>query len=347
MARLVLVTPYAAEANNGNARTAMRWARLLRLWHHVDVLTAWDGRPADALIALHARRSASSVFAWSEAWPRLPIAVVMTGTDLNADLPAGDADAHRSVRLADRVVVLHPRAVDALPAAARARACVVQPSCTARAAVAKPRDRLRVVVVGHLRDEKSPRTVFEAVRQVAVRPDIRIDLIGRALDPELGAQALALAGTHPAFRWLGGLSHGATRRRMQHAHLLWNPSRSEGAPTVVVEALRSGTPVVASAIDGHRGLLGEDWPALHPVGDAAAAVAWLVRARDDPAWLAALAARGDRIAARFDPAVEQAALRAMVDGLLAGPGRPRDDPATMPPAPAEQAGTAPKPETPA
>jgi putative glycosyltransferase (TIGR04348 family) len=345
MARLVLVTPYAADANNGNARTAVRWARLLRPWHRVDVCTTWDGRRGDALVALHARRSAGSVLAWSEAMPRRPIVVVMTGTDLNADLPAGDADAHRSVQLADRVVVLHPRAVGALPTAARGRACVVQPSCAARMPVAKPDDRLRVVVVGHLRDEKSPRTVFEAVRQVAVRPDIRIDLIGRALDPELGAQALALAGTHPAFRWLGGLPHGTTRRRIQHAHLLWNPSRSEGAPTVVVEALRSGTPVVASAIDGHRGLLGDDWPALHAVGDAAAAAALLLRARDDPGWSAALMEQAARLADRFDPAVEQAALRAMVDRLLAAPGRPCVDPATMPAAPVAQDRAAPTPET--
>ena len=57
------------------------------------------GEPADAMIALHARRSAQSIAAWAESRPRRPLAVVLTGTDLYRDIRF-DADAKRSLQLA-------------------------------------------------------------------------------------------------------------------------------------------------------------------------------------------------------------------------------------------------------
>ena len=42
---------------------------------------------------------------------------------------------------------------------------------------------LRALMVGHLREEKSPRTYFDAARRLADRQDLRLDHIGGALDP--------------------------------------------------------------------------------------------------------------------------------------------------------------------
>jgi glycosyltransferase involved in cell wall biosynthesis len=83
-----------------------------------------------------------------------------------------------------------------------------------------------------------------------------------------------------------------------------------------MEALRSGTPVVASRIPGNTGLLGIDHPALFEVGDAAALAALLQQARDDPAMLTAWRASGDRRAPLFDPARERDTLRAAVRDAL-------------------------------
>ncbi|MBK7660817.1 MAG: hypothetical protein IPJ28_17600 [Betaproteobacteria bacterium] len=74
----ILVTPGTPEANNGNWRTARRWAGLLAGVARPIVQFAWDGRPADILIALHARKSAGSVERFKAAFPDRRIVVVLT-----------------------------------------------------------------------------------------------------------------------------------------------------------------------------------------------------------------------------------------------------------------------------
>ena len=91
-ARIALVTPALAAANNGNWQTASRWARFLAADYRVTVLPRWQGEPADVLIALHARRSAPSIAAWAAQAERRPLIVVLTGTDLYRDIDL-DADA--------------------------------------------------------------------------------------------------------------------------------------------------------------------------------------------------------------------------------------------------------------
>ena len=88
--------------------------------------------------------------------------------------------------------------------------------------------------------------------------------------------------------------------------------------------MRSGTPVLASRIDGNLGLLGSDYEGLFDPGDDAALAALLERARDDPDMLARLAARLALRAALFAPEAERAALHGLVGSLLAQPptGRP-------------------------
>jgi putative glycosyltransferase (TIGR04348 family) len=317
---IVLVTPALADANNGNWQTARRWARFLARAYRVELTARWSGGDAALMIALHARRSAASVEAWRAAFPQRPLLLVLTGTDLYRDI-AHDASAQRSLQLADRLVVLNDHGAAALPPPRRARCRVVLQSCPARRPVGKTTRHLRALMVGHLRDEKDPATYLRAARRLADRPDIRLDHIGAALDPALGAQAAAGAAELPGYRWLGPLPHGLTRGRIQQAHLLVHASRMEGGAHVVIEALRSGTPVLASRIDGNLGLLGDDYPALFEVGDDAALAAWLRRLRDDPAMLADLRQRCDARAGRFAPEAESATLHRLVAELL-HPGVP-------------------------
>ena len=63
----------------------------------------------------------------------------------------------------------------------------------------------------------------------------------------------------PNYRWLGALPHEATRRHIQQAHLMIHTSRMEGGAHVIIEAVVSGTPVLASRIDGNIGMLGDDF----------------------------------------------------------------------------------------
>ncbi|MCD6682039.1 MAG: TIGR04348 family glycosyltransferase [Burkholderiaceae bacterium] len=312
---LVIVTPANADANNGNWRTARRWARFLSVDHRVRLVQEWCGGDDALMIALHARRSAASIAAWRARHPRRPLALVLTGTDLYRDIDV-DADAQRSLAIADRLVVLNERGPAALPVQFRSRTVVILQSFPARSRAAKTRRELRAVMVGHLREEKRPGTFFDAARRLADRSDIFFEHIGDALDPTIAAEALALAADDTRYRWRGPLSHRQTLARIRAAHVLVHPSRIEGGAHVVIEAVRSGTAVLASRIDGNVGLLGEDYAGYFPVDDSATLAALLQRVRDDSHSLETLQAQCDARAALFEPALESEAVRSMVSDLL-------------------------------
>ena len=308
---LCLVTPALAAANNGNWQTAWRWSRMLGSLYTVRLRAQWDGGDDDILLALHARRSAPSIAAFAAAYPRRPLIVALTGTDLYGDI-AVDAGAQRSLELAHRLIVLHEAAPQDVPAPHRAKTAVCFQSTPARKTLPKTARHLRAVMVGHLRDVKSPQTLFAAARLLAARDDILIDHIGAPLDANLGRAAERCAAELPSYRWLGELAHRATTAHIQRAHVLVHASRMEGGAHVIMEAVRSGTPVIGSNIAGNIGMLGVDYPGFFEVGDAAGLAALLERARDDPAMLTDLKTHCARRASLFEPAREQATLRRIV-----------------------------------
>lgn len=270
------------------------------------------------MVALHARRSAASISRWRTLRPAAPLVVVLTGTDLYRDI-AQDASAQASLQMADRLVVLNQMGPQSLPPALRSKAQVVLQSCAARKTVSKTQQHLRALMVGHLRSEKSPESYFSAARLLQGRADILLDHIGAALDPALGEQAEALMAVNPHYRWLGGVPHDATRRRIQSAHVLVHPSHLEGGAHVVIEAVRSGTPVLASRIDGNVGLLGDHYDGYFPVDDASALATLLQRLRDEPAMLQSLKQQCQARSPLFGPAQESATLKALIGGLLRSP----------------------------
>ena len=322
---IVIVTPALAAANNGNWQTAQRWARMLRSDYAVSLTERWAGGNEALMIALHARRSADSVAAWRQAHPVRPLALVLTGTDLYRDI-ATDSAAQTSLQLADRLVVLNQLGLQQLPAALRAKGLVCLQSSSARSRRIKTSRHLRALMVGHLRDEKSPQTFFAAARLLADRNDILLDHIGADLDPALGAEARALAIDNPRYRWLGALPHGATRARIQAAHVLVHASRMEGGAHVVIEAVVSGTPVIASRIAGNIGLLGADYAGYFEWGGAGALASLLQRARDDAAMLPTLQAQCTAREPLFSPAHERQTLHDLLDDLLPHPNSVKDAP---------------------
>ncbi len=321
---ICIVTPALADANNGNWQTAQRWARLLSGHYAVRLAKAWPDGPTtvdgtDLLLALHARRSAGSAAAWAQAYPQRPLVVALTGTDLYRDVQS-DASAQRSLALAQRLIVLQALGPQSVPAEHRAKCRVVLQSSTRRQTLTKTVRHLRAVVVGHLRDEKWPQTVFEAARQLGAHEGICIDHVGQPLDAALGEAARATQAACPHYRWLGGLPHAAARQRIQRAHALIHPSRMEGGAHVIMEAVLSGTPVLASRIDGNVGMLGAGYGGYFPPGDAAALVALLRRCRAGQGQasgglLEELQAQANDLAPLFEPEAERAALLAALQGL--------------------------------
>ncbi|MFN0184201.1 MAG: selenoneine biosynthesis selenosugar synthase SenB, partial [Aquabacterium sp.] len=283
--------------------------------YRVQISGSWSAGDQAAMLALHARRSALSVQAWRAAHPNRPLAVVLTGTDLYDDI-GHDAQAQQSLELADRLVVLQPLGVRVLPTRLQHKAVVCIQSSRARQTAPKTSRHLRALMVGHLRAVKSPETWFDTARALRHRSDILLDHIGDALDPALGDAARRCMADCPNYRWLGALPHAATRRRIQQAHVLVHASRMEGGAHVVIEAVTSGTPVLASRIDGNLGLLGEGYSGVFDCGDSTTVATLLQRCRDDPAMLPTLAAQCALRAPLFTPAHEQGTLLTLMRSML-------------------------------
>ena len=314
--RVCIVSPALADANNGNWHTASRWQKFLAPVADVQIVLAWDGAPTDALIALHARRSADSIERFAMAHPRAPLALVMTGTDLYRDIRT-DALAQHALQCASHVAVLQDEGLTALPADVRARARVIVQSATKLVRRGPSTGPFELVAVGHLREEKDPATLMAAARLLPADTLMHITHIGGALDPALGKLAQQTMQACPLYRWLGALPRASARRHMAGAKALVHMSRMEGGANVVIEAVRSGVPVLASRIDGNVGLLGADYGGYFPVGDAPALSRLMQRAANDDSFLAHLRAQCALREPRFTPATERAAVRALLADMLA------------------------------
>ncbi len=321
--QLVIISPALADANNGNWQTARRWASFLRHQARVSVTRTWDGAACAAVIALHARRSADSIARYA-AGGNGGLAVVLTGTDLYRDIRS-DASAQRSLELADRLVVLQPSGLDELSARHRSKAVVIMQSAPALRA-GQPRQRtFDLLLVAHLRAEKDPMTAARALARLD-DPALRLVHIGATgnrsgesagrAGNNTGADFEAAAGHDPRIELRGALPHAATRQLIRRARILLLPSRMEGGANVIVEAVRSGVPVIASRIGGSVGLLGADYPGLFPVGDDAALAELIWRARNEAGFLAELRQRCEQRSALFDPERERDAVRALAHNLL-------------------------------
>lgn len=164
--------------------------------------------------------------------------------------------------------------------------------------------------LGRLAPQKDPETLLETAAHVArQRPDVRWVIAG---DGPLAPRLRAAAGEDPALRdrivWTGLVQDA--RGWLPAFDLLVLPSRWEGAPLTVMEAMAAGVPVIASDLPGVAWLLqgAPDEPVpsfrgagrLCPPGDAVRFAEAVIDLLDDGAARAELAREGREIArARF------------------------------------------------
>ena len=327
--RVLLVSPSMAESNNGNWHTAHRWSNFLRSYCDISLMPSWPGTaalssdkqaeqpgaPPQAMIALHARRSAASIHAWAHTWPCKPLIVVLTGTDLYRDI-ANDRAAQDSLALATHLVVLQDAGPDVLPPACLPKTQVIYQSAPALKPVRKSNRRFGVLMVGHLRDEKDPLTFMRAATQL-FETGIHFEQIGMALESRFADAAHIAESATASYRWLGGMNRPATRQHIKRAHVLVNCSHMEGGAQVILEAVQSGTPVLASRISGNLGMLGNDYAGYFEPGDDAHLAALVRRCAAEADFLALLQNQCSQRASLFDPQQEKRLVINLVTSAIA------------------------------
>jgi putative glycosyltransferase (TIGR04348 family) len=282
--KIIIVTPAAAGSRHGNRNTAARWASLLRkLGHRVVIQVSWDGEPADAMIALHARRSHDSLMRFRQACPGRPLVLVLTGTDLYRDMRA-DASAQESMRVVDRLIVLQNMGLKELSPDLQQKTRVIYQSAGRVAPPPPLKSCFEVAVSGHLREEKDPFRAAAALHYVPATSRIRVMHMGGAMSEELASEARQWTVREPRYRWLGELARGQALRRLARSRLMVISSRMEGGANVVSEALAAGVPVIASRISGNIGMLGPDYAGYYPLEDEKALARLLWRTESDPAF---------------------------------------------------------------
>lgn len=210
---------------------------------------------------------------------------------------------------ADAVLAVSGASAEALAAAGvRGEIGVVPNPAPAVAAFerAEPEDgRLHLAYLGGFANPAKGGDVLSAAlgRLLTGVNQFRVTLAGPG---ELSPEARALCERSPALEWAGWLDAGARDALLRKATVLVMPSRSEGLPMALLEAMAYGMAVVATEVggipevveDGVEGL-------LVPAEDPAALAAALNRLATDPPLRTRLATAARARAERLD-AVEVA-----------------------------------------
>jgi putative glycosyltransferase (TIGR04348 family) len=315
--KIQLVTPAPLRFNNGNKITALRWAKIFRtLGHRVRIQQNYDGKPCDALIALHARRSYNSIRRFHKLYPDLPLIVVLTGTDLYRDIRS-HRSAQRSLKLATRIVALQKMALAELSESLHSKTRVIYQSAErcVNSNSSNQRDKFKVSVIGHLRSEKDPLRTALAIRRLPKGSRIEVQHIGRALDEALERRARAETVRNPRYRWIGELPHGKTRRILAQSDVTVITSRMEGSSNVLSEALACAVPVIASRIPGLMGTLGTDYPGYFAAGDTTALGEILSRVESDRKFYCSLKSICKGLSSLVAPRREVAAWKQLLQEL--------------------------------
>jgi putative glycosyltransferase (TIGR04348 family) len=318
--RIQLLCPAPPDSRSGNRVTALRWAKMIRaLGHHARILHDLRdpnvGDRADVLVLLHAKKCAGAARRFRSRHPHRPLVVALTGTDLYRDLDT-QPSAHRSLELADRIILLQRSGLLRLAPHIRKKSQIIHQSTPpVSESISRSTRHFDVCVVGHLRGVKDPMRCAMAVRRLPDSSRIRVTHLGKALTSHFESRATKEMRTNSRYRWLGERSHVATRKQIARSHVFVLTSKMEGGANVIGEACVAGVPIIASHIDGSIGLLGEQHPGFFERGDTAELRRLLICAENDERFLQRLCASSRRAAPLFAPEREKNEWRKLIEKL--------------------------------
>jgi glycosyltransferase involved in cell wall biosynthesis len=239
----------------------------------------------------------------------VPVVAMSIGSDINRiGDPISAMHTRTVLREADFLVTvsgdLRLKAIAMGAAPAKTRAIVN--GCDL--AVFHPGDRLEtrqrlgidpaaeaVVYIGRMDVKKGLRELIEAAAALhSARPHLHVYMIGEGPDRPLIESAIQARNAAGFIHALLGCAFDEVAVWMAAADLVTLPSYMEGCPNVVLEALASGRPVVATNVGGIPEILSEQCGRLVPPRDAAA-LAQALAATLDKNWEAqAISACGSR-----------------------------------------------------
>jgi putative glycosyltransferase (TIGR04348 family) len=314
--RIGIITPAPPRSTYGNRITAVRWARILkRLGHRVTISQKYEGQGYDLLLALHARRSYSSIKLFNSEHSKSPVVVALTGTDLYRNLHKNKL-AQKSLEMATRIVALQPEALKELKPKWREKTRIIYQSAERVEGNSQPdKTSFDVCVVGHLRAVKDPFRAAIAARLLPASSRIRVVQIGQAMTPAMDKLARAEVQRNCRYRWLGEQSRSQTLGILARSELCIISSHLEGGANVMSEAIVASVPILASRIAGNIGILGTDYPGLFSPGNSQQLAHLLRRAECDARFLALLKSRVTKLTALFDPAKEEKAWADLISEL--------------------------------
>ncbi len=156
---------------------------------------------------------------------------------------------------------------------------------------------LRLIFIGRVHPEKNLGMVIPQLGALPndLRGRIELTVVGDgAQRRELEALA-AEVGVSQYVRWLGWRDKAALPELYRAADVLVNPSQYEGMPNVVLEAMASALPVIASDVPGNRSVVAAgETGILFPLDRPAELGAALVRFATNRSWGRALGQAGRR-----------------------------------------------------
>ncbi|HEY4009390.1 MAG TPA: glycosyltransferase, partial [Acidobacteriaceae bacterium] len=239
-----------------------------------------------------------SIFLYPDAYAGLqiakklsvPIVAKAIGSDLHSIGDAVSARLTRTVlKQADYVVTasedLRQRALTMGASAEHSRSIVngcdpaafhVRDRAEARRRLNLDLNAATVVYIGRTDVRKGLRELVEAAVKVrSQRPDLQVYMVGAGPDRPQIEQAIQAAAAASYIHPMPPCAPDDVAVWMAAADLVTLPSYMEGCPNVVLEALASGRPVVATNVGGIPELMSDQCGRLIPPRDAAALAAAL------------------------------------------------------------------------
>ncbi len=279
--------------------------------------------------------------AWVAKWLGVPLVLVGLGCDVNVCLqqPVQAAQLLSAVRQAGEVIVVADNLKEQLCAAGVPPSKIEVIANGVDGERFRPRDRdecaralamtgtgKRCVFVGRLAEEKGVGHLIAALHEVVRRGrDVTLSIVGDGpLRGEI-ATLVARLGLADRVRFVGAQSHENVATWIGASDLLCLPSLREGCPNVVLEALSSGRPVVASRVGGIPDIVDARNGALAEPADSADlanAVDAVLGARWDPEAIRASVGRRSwaRVADRYYNVFQASACGGHASRVSVAPG---------------------------